>query len=80
MAAVLSRRPPAAKCQSLAARLSHVWPYISVANKDRVLKFKICSKQTKNASKKKIVCSRLSRLVSLQKMKFRCADTLAETP
>ncbi len=25
-----------------AARLSYIWPYISVANKDRVLKFKLC--------------------------------------
>ena len=41
-----SHRPPA-------TRLSHIWPYISVTNKDRVLKFKICSKQNKNVSKKK---------------------------
>ena len=38
---------------SPAARLSHIWPYISVANKDSVLKFKISSKQNKMYLKKK---------------------------
>ena len=36
----------------MAERLSHVWPYISVANRDRVLKFKISSTQTKMYLKK----------------------------
>ncbi len=61
------------------AGLSHVWPYISVANKDRVLKFKICSKQTKMYLKIFFSFSRPIRLVSLKKKKFCCADTLAET-
>ena len=55
-------------------------PYISVTNKDTVLKFKMSSKQNKKCiSKKKSFCSRIIRLVDLKKMKFRCADTLAKT-
>ncbi len=58
----------------------HTFGLISqLLNKDRVLKFKICSKQNKMYLKKILFCSRLIRLVSLKKMKFRCADTLAKT-
>ncbi len=49
--------------------ITHVWLYISITNKDRVLKFKISSKQ------KQILFA----LISLKKIEFRCADTLAET-